>query len=201
MENNIPEKLIFLLKEKGKRVLLPSNGMELRTRCPYCGDSRKNSTSAHMYISLEPPFLFNCFRCETSGKLTPKVLRDFDIDDSSFHVDIIETNKKYRGKLGKSIKSHGNLKLNIYHKELAENNIKYFNQRYNTNYTMNNANFLMETYKVILDPINFLYQNKIKIDDDNPFNFAESIGFISFDKTYAIFRNIHTNALDSYNIA
>ena len=193
MENNIPEKLINLLKEKGKRVLLPSNGLELRTRCPYCGDSRKNSSSAHMYISLEPPFLFNCFRCETSGRLTPKVLRDFDIDDSTFHVDIIECNKKYKNKSSKTVKGKANFKINIYHKELAENSIKYLNKRYNTNYTLNDADFLTETYRVILDPITFLYQNKIQIEENNPFNFVESIGFLSFDKTYAIFRNINPN--------
>lgn len=185
----IAEKLVKELRSKNKKVLLPSSGTELRTRCPYCGDSRKNSTSAHMYVSLLPPFMFHCFRCETSGVLNSKVLNDFDLNDPTLQLDILESNKNYRTKAGRKTRVSSNIKNNICDYSAAKRGIEYLNARFGGKYTFKDIEYLKNTYKVILDPLTFLKENNVKTDK-LIFNFNESIGFISQDKTYAIFRNI-----------
>lgn len=194
---NVADKLINLLKKKNKRVLITTGGNELRTRCPYCGDSRKNSSSAHMYISLNPPYMYHCFRCETSGCLNAKVLRDFDIDDSSLHIEILEASKNSKYKASKKQKKSINFNLHKYDINTAKYNLKYFTNRYNLNYDENDIDLLIDKYKIILDPMTFLSINKIDTKKII-FDFQNSIGFLSFDQNYAIFRLTHNNSKMRY---
>lgn len=46
-----------------------TNRSEIRVRCPYCGDSVKNPMDAHFYISMTPPFMYHCFKCEESRSI------------------------------------------------------------------------------------------------------------------------------------
>ena len=59
---------------------------ELYCRCPYCGDSTKSKTSAHFYIRMEPPFLYNCFKCGRSGRLSRKTLEDLGVYDNDIAI-------------------------------------------------------------------------------------------------------------------
>ena len=65
----------IILKEK-KPSYTTTNKKEVRVRCPYCGDSKTNKSSAHMYIEMRPPFRFHCFKCETAGRLTQQTAKD-----------------------------------------------------------------------------------------------------------------------------
>jgi len=66
-------------------------------RCTFCGDSRKSAESTHLYIKVnmseDEPVLFMCHRCDTSGILTPSVLRSLDINDLSLNSGLIRYNK------------------------------------------------------------------------------------------------------------
>lgn len=190
-------KIINLLKQKGKKVLITTSGRELRTRCPYCGDSRKNSSSAHMYISLNPPYMYHCFRCETSGRLNSKSLRDFEIDDSGLNVELLEASKNISKHASKKSKVSKNFNLFKYDRAVAINNLQYLSNRYDIDYDINNINELIDKYKIIIDPMTFLSINKINTDNII-FDFSNAIGFLSFDKNYAIFRLTHNNSKMRY---
>jgi len=69
------------------------NDTELRIRCPFCGDSQKHPTHAHLYISkyLIPGYnipMFNCFRCGASGSVN-KLLRHFKLPVSQIDKNAI----------------------------------------------------------------------------------------------------------------
>lgn len=192
----IREKLIKELRKNNKTVILPTSGTELRTRCPYCGDSRKNATSAHMYISMNPPFMYHCFRCDSSGVLNASVLEDFKIHDSTLQVDILTANKNHRPIKGNKTYKPKELKYKIKNFMAAAQNLAYFNNRFNTNYTLKDRD-IIKKYKIILDPLAFFEENKINTLPPN-FDYAQAIGFVSRDGTFAIFRSINPNEKKRY---
>lgn len=67
---------------------------ELITRCPYCGDSSNNERHGHFYISTSAPFMFHCFRCETSGILSNTTLNDLDVGYGDLSLEITKASKK-----------------------------------------------------------------------------------------------------------
>lgn len=66
-------------------------------RCPFCGDSRKHEDSTHFYVKVnmkeDTPVLFMCHLCDTSGILTPSVLRSLEINDLSLNSGLLIYNK------------------------------------------------------------------------------------------------------------
>ena len=69
---------------------------EIRVRCPYCGDSAKDKSSAHFYIEMQPPFRYHCFKCEASGVLNNGVLQDLEIYDTDVAMSVVNENKVLR---------------------------------------------------------------------------------------------------------
>lgn len=69
---------------------------QLAVRCPFCGDSQKNSKSTHFYIKInlkdDEPVLFNCFICTTSGILNPSIMRTLDINDLQLNSGLLAYN-------------------------------------------------------------------------------------------------------------
>ena len=51
------------------------NDKQYRTRCPLCGDSKKNENTGHLYIKIDisenSPIEYHCFLCEEGGILKP----------------------------------------------------------------------------------------------------------------------------------
>lgn len=96
--------LYSILKEKFPEGKLVSNNTEFLMRCPFCGDSRKDRSDAHFYISLrdDKPHFYNCFLCGTKGVLNRRLLRYIGIYDEeavrlvSKKVDMKFTPLKYR---------------------------------------------------------------------------------------------------------
>lgn len=146
---------------------------------------------------MTPPFKFHCFRCETSGVLNADVLRDLEIYDSDLNLSVIGANKNYKATQGVSKLSFKirNLKNIPYETVAAENALKYFNNRYNSNYT---NEFITEKFKAITDPIEFFKENKINVDA-RMFDYEHSIGFISSDSSHLIFRDITGQQKKRYN--
>ncbi len=68
------------------------NNTEVRTRCPFCGDSSKNPNTGHFYMHINPednyPIQYHCFLCESGGVLQPSALNLLDIDDPSLKSGI-----------------------------------------------------------------------------------------------------------------
>lgn len=65
-----------------------SGGREAAVRCPYCGDSSKHASSAHLYVSLLAPFKWYCQRCSLGGRLNARVLRDLGSRDGAVAVAV-----------------------------------------------------------------------------------------------------------------
>lgn len=67
-----------------------SNNTELLIRCPFCGDSKKDKSDAHFYISIKEnvPHFYHCFLCNTKGVLNRKLLRYMGIYDEEAIRDV-----------------------------------------------------------------------------------------------------------------
>lgn len=67
------------------------------TRCPNCGDSKKNPDIGHLYLRLNVsdnyPILYNCFKCPFSGILNSEVLEMMGIRDEAFLDGVDKYNK------------------------------------------------------------------------------------------------------------
>lgn len=84
-----------LLAEK-KVAYFNSDRSELQVRCPYCGDSIKDKTHAHLYVSMQKPHSFYCQKCSSSGVLTSQFLEDMSIDNGELSATIHREYKAFR---------------------------------------------------------------------------------------------------------
>lgn len=73
------------------------SNIQLRTRCPWCGDSHKNQNTGHLYIRIDPndnkAMVYNCFKCPAHGILTYSDLEVLGIQDVVTKDDLIQLNK------------------------------------------------------------------------------------------------------------
>ena len=175
-----------------------TNRKEIRVRCPYCGDSKKDMSAAHLYIEMSPPFLFHCFKCETAGFLTQKVLQDLEVYENKVALGLIEANK--------SVKENQNIQLKTTHfKNLllepdlntleTQNTLNYFNTRFGTNL---DPVFISKKFNCVLNPSKFITDNNIFIRAGG-FNYSEGIGFLSSDRSHVVFRDIYGRQQKRYN--
>ena len=182
MEQNI----ISVILERKKPSYTTTNNREIRVRCPYCGDSKKDASAAHLYIQTNPPFKFYCQKCTTSGALNGNVLKDLGIYDNELTVSIIEAGKNL-----KNLQTIGRVSFSrkgvIIPKVSDENNmaVQYFNNRFKSTFS---GEELRETFKAITEPIKFFEENRIQIP--SYYQVEKSIGFLSADNSHAVFRDI-----------
>jgi hypothetical protein len=190
----------LILKNK-KPSYTTTNKKEVRVRCPYCGDSKKNPSSAHMYIEMRPPFRFHCFKCETSGVLNQQTLRDLGIYENDLNVSVINANKDYKQNQGVqkvSYRKMQTLKNRPTGTIQAINSVNYFNNRYGTNY---DESYIVEKFKCVTDAVQFFADNNIYVPAGQ-YQFDKAIGFISSDNSHVIFRDItNTQPRRYYNLA
>jgi len=187
-ENEIIENVKGIILKYKTPSYQTSNKREVRIRCPYCGDSQKDSRAAHLYIEMKPPFKFYCQKCSTSGVLNQSVLKDLQIYDNTLNSSLAE------GKI-LSRKNSGIKKMNFLSKkiisnvstenEVSLNSLNYFNKRFNTTF---DSNFLEKKFKCILSPMEFIEKNKITFYSDT-YNLNTAIGFLSYDNSHAVFRD------------
>lgn len=95
--NDIKHQIIDEI-EKNVDVFSKVSSIQYRIRCPICGDSQKNPRDAHCYIkcSYDPnePLLYNCFKCNSGGKVTSSFLEKLGIrSDVSKRLDNQRFNK------------------------------------------------------------------------------------------------------------
>lgn len=174
---------------------LTTDRKDIRVRCPYCGDSHTHADSAHFYIHVEPPFMYHCVRCGAHGMLNPNVLKDLKIYNNDASLAVMESAKRAR--------ASDDFRFHHYKKTLdltpsdmsaASRSLSYINGRIGTDLSADDA---IRYYSVVLDPIGFFNKNGIKAP--NQFNFAESVGFASSDRSHIIFRDMSGTQEKRYN--
>lgn len=188
--NNLDNIRETILRNK-KPSYLTTDRKEIRVRCPYCNDS-----SGHFYIKLSPPFLYHCFKCESSGSLNNQTLRDLEIYDNDINLSIISADKEYKANTGiQRISLKKKTLINeSYYNENSKVALNYFNNRYGMAF---DEAFITKKFKTILSPTDFFMTNNIN-PPRNQYNFSKAIGFISSDSSHIIFRDISNQQKTRY---
>ena len=179
------------------------------TRCPVCGDSRKNRNKGHLYINCKPteeiPAWVKCHRCGFLEVLNKDnfVFELLGIFNDSNDELRREYNTAITKKFGyKSMKSNKVQKLKLLpplNNENTKIKIKYINDRIGIKLTQEK----IEKYKIIFNLKDFLQYNKIqditcsksKLDILDTFY----VGFLSTNNEFINFRCINDSILNQYN--
>jgi len=177
-----------------------SGNKEVALRCRFCGDSSTNLKDTHLYIYLgnddDKPPMYNCFKCNQCGILTPDILRS--LVDCNQDGDLIHELKSYNAKTIKTSKNRlrSNKTYKISNKylrddELSKAKLLYINRRLGLNLTY--ADLLQN--KIVLNLLDLLngnriekytrYDNIVKELDDS------FIGFLSMDNGFINLKNLH----------
>lgn len=176
----------FILANK-KPAFFTTSRKELRVRCPYCGDSRKDASHAHLYIEMKPPFRFYCQKCNTGGVLNAKTMRDFQLYDTEIAVSLTELNKNYQSKKGYSVTTFKKKEFEfpIVVSSSSTTSVNYFNSRYGTNFSNEE---ITNRFKAVTDGIAFFEKNNLQIPYQM-YDISRAIGFLSSDNSHIIFRD------------
>lgn len=111
---------------------------DICVRCPICGDSIKSRDHGHFHIIIntnedEEPIFYHCFRCTSSGILTPSLLRELGIYDVEITTPLNKYNKMITKRLKNSLELRDggvNLKFQLPQLlNLAEPKRRYLNRR------------------------------------------------------------------------
>lgn len=177
---------------------IASGGREVVIRCMYCGDSKKNRSSAHLYIKLpidNDIMVFNCVKCHTCGIVTAERIQEWcnnidpqDLIDVSLYnkkVSSLSKNKKY---LDKKVYRLSN--DYVTKNKLSEIKLKYINGRLGLNLSYED----ILSKKIILSLKDLLSSNGITqyTRYDNIMEELDRyfIGFISQDNAFVNLRNL-----------
>ena len=175
----------IILKEK-KPSYTTTNKKEVRVRCPYCGDSKSNKSSAHMYIEMRPPFRFHCFKCETAGRLTQQTAKDFGLYDIELNSLLVEGSKLIRNSGPTQISFTKNtVAFDSFNTQQTANSIAYFNNRFGTDL---DGDYITNKFKAVLSAPDFFKRNNIYVSQ-NQYDFINVIGFVSSDASHIVFRD------------
>jgi hypothetical protein len=207
---NIIETLEILLKENKKTYYFTADKKELFTRCPACGDSVKDSSHAHLYISTESPYMYFCQRCEFKGILNSSLLDELELDDIELSINLNKLEKQYRkDKLkikSKSIRLSSKLKIPKYEFDKLFNlKLDYIYNRLNIDNPFNRNELLERRIirsiedLIVLNNIESVYNNSklmkfINYVDNN------AVSFLSTDNTHVLSRYIGKKAEKRFSI-
>lgn len=170
-----------------------SGGKEILKRCHLCGDSRDPS-NAHMYIGLRNgAIVYNCFKCNMSGVVTGKFLRDLGCYEPGLIAVCNEQNKKSTKPSGfknSIIFKSANPLMALSNNEFAIKKLNYISNRLGCVFNSHDA----AKFKIILNLKEFLDINNITTYTRQP-NMVDLIdkfflGFLSIDNQYAIMRRL-----------
>ena len=187
--------MIDALYERGEWIKQVNN-VEYRTRCPYCGDSKKSMNTGHLYIHINPddnfPMVWNCFRCNEHGVINKDFLSMMDINDINLKSSVTSLNKT-SDKI-KAKEFYGGIKLifNNFNLPTITNydKISYIENRLGI--TIDDST--TKDFKIITSLKDFLKENNIKTVTMDPriCRKLEShyIGFLSYGASYILFRDI-----------
>lgn len=184
-------------------VYYPSDdNIEHNIRCPYCGDSQKDESHAHLWIKIDPstnesmPWL--CFRCGMSGRVTTDFLEDLDIHVSEKELKELKAYNRKADKVGrKTIVRIEQYKVpQVTPNYFTDVKLDYLNRRLGLQFGYAET----QSNKIVLSIEQFMAYNslsQIKGVEDWQLQLLERdyIGFLSSNNNMIVFRNI---ASDKY---
>jgi len=189
-----PDVLLEVLKKKKvNSEVRRYGGLEHRVRCPYCGDSEKNSSSSHFYVSLTAPYYFRCVRCETMGLITDKTLRDLDLytqtsreDRRSIYHDNQVALKAAGRTLGKRSYETGRFINNSRYVENSSGKYDYIFEYFSNRTGITDREQILNKFNIIMDPYKYAKQHEITLRE----NHQDGISFLVSDGTAIVTRHI-----------
>lgn len=172
------------------------NDKQYRTRCPLCGDSKKNENTGHFYIKIDTsdnsPIAYHCFLCEEGGILQPSLLSLLEIDDIDLKSNLSMLNKT-SDKIDKKGLINNNQIITFDYKlpEITRGvKTEYIEKRLGLKITDNE----FRSFKTITSLSDFLLFNNIHNITCSPYvaSKLESkyIGFLSHGNSHILFRDI-----------
>ena len=173
-----------------------SGGKEILKRCHFCGDS-SDPSNAHMYIGIKDgAILYNCFKCNASGIVDGRFLRNMGCYDPNITLLCQTQNKKYSNpnssRYGefRSIYTSKNLYIPISTNEFAVKKLQYLSNRFGHVFNAYDA----VRFKIILNLKEFLLANGITKYTRHP-DMVDLIdkffvGFLSMDNRYVLLRRL-----------
>lgn len=196
-----------VFRERLKRLLmslpdakLESGGKAVMLRCRYCGDSKRNKSSRHMYVYLpngNNPIFHICYRanCAVKGIVTWQKLVEWGVNLSEEDIkDLVNYNKEiFRNGNDMNFNCEDiNILTNTYinnnFNQMYDYKIQYINNRLGTNFTHQD----LKNLKISLNLSELLIENElpINIEDWKLRALSEKyICFITQDNSYAVCRN------------
>lgn len=171
------------------------NGKQVAMRCHVCGDSM-NLSSKHLYVGILPNadvIVYHCFRCNASGIVNGKFLRDVNIYEPDMAQAINEVTKRssvhsYNAKVRWMLRNYVPI-IWAERNPLNDAKLSYIERRIGPGITYDN----LARYKIILDLKTYLKDNGINSnpnwDGFKPLN-DYFIGFLSSDNSYISMRNL-----------
>lgn len=193
--DQLSQELVRELK-KLKVYNLTASQNEISVRCPFCGDSKKNSRSSHFYIKLNrkenEPFLYYCQKCQVKGILNSEILKKLQLNDLDLILDITDLNKNVkldnkRNNTRKRVIKINNGKPN----KFSLRKYDYFKNRLGINIEFDK----LKDYKIVLNLYDLLDYNHIETltnNNEKLCNYIDKnfICFLSYDNNYLVCRNL-----------
>lgn len=186
-------KYISLLLKLPKAELV-SNDREVVCRCQYCQDS-KNPDSKHFYISIptdNKPSFFNCFKCNSHGIVTNKVLAEWNLHDTDVYIDLLRYNASIMKLPQNSIYVDNeiyNVANTFSDTPISELKLRYINARLGIKLTLSDV----ISNKIVLNLDEVISYNKLNLSRHKNIVSELSnyfIGFLSCDNAFINLRRI-----------
>jgi acyl carrier protein len=186
--------IMVRLKEFLDVVYINRKQTHISVRCPYCGDSQKSRSSAHLNIRISKPesLVFRCVRCEEAGIVDENFFRDLQVYDKDLLLLGVQ-NKKSVAKKARNflIQNKKDLRSNIKTPRFQRNEkLSYLENRFD--FDIRKEDFY--NYKVITDLKKFFDLNTNLKYTEEKCVLQElhdyGIGFLVHDRSRIIFRSI-----------
>lgn len=170
------------------------SNIEIRTRCPFCGDTDHNFNTGHLYLRINPndnlPIVYNCFRCPAQGVLKYEDLELLGLFDNKYKEKIFLLNRTS----DKVSRDYSESKDVYFEYELPRRydleKISYVENRLGIYFSEED----FQNMKIITSLREFLVINKIDTITckKSMANYVEKnyVGFLSNNNSYILFRDI-----------
>lgn len=170
---------------------------EISIRCPYCGDSIKNPNSTHLGIRFGHPSIYHCFKCNVSGIVSTRFLKDMDIDKAIIkkYVKWAKLHRYDPEPRIREVSFNNNKEIYDFPLYNTSNQYKYLSERFGVEFTEAD----LKRYRVILNPSHFV--NRLKSQGKEiktKVRLNNYIGFLTQDGNQAVFRAIYPNIEPRY---
>lgn len=180
------KQLIMNEIESHSSVFRKVSPIQYRIRCPICGDSQKNLRDAHCYIKCgyDPtePILFNCFKCNSSGRVTSSFLEKLGIDTMKLGKVVDKLDKFHYNRIPTLKNSDVNILTGV--PVMNSLQVDYIEWRLGKGFTYEDY----DRFKIVWDMDSVIqYITSDKVRNSLPTN-STSISFISDDKSMMLSR-------------